>query len=280
MRRDGRRTAARSALRRTAERIRTTSGSSASRSRAEKPITSRASSAADWSHDGKWIAFEKLRHPPTKGRPATQARRVGGRRREEPYARPKRFDGRVITSVHYKRDGTLDLLPDPSIHRKLIALRRPGRWWLARQLQRDVRHGGRRVVCRRRGGPVSPADEHEDDNVSEREPSTAISRATRRRRTAQCDRDRRDHARPRSRRTVCGSRSFERPSRASSPIDGANLGPDGILRGQPQNSPPSWDDIPGAPTWTADGRAARFARGPGGNNHLFEAPLQGKVVRP
>src|SRR5262249_32518367 len=71
-----------------------------------------------WSRDGKWIAFEKsptergegVERPPHEGWIAPDA--------HSHTLDQKRFDGRVITAMHYKRDGTLDFLSDPSVRGK------------------------------------------------------------------------------------------------------------------------------------------------------------------
>src|SRR6267142_1149767 len=76
-----------------------------------------------WSRDGKWIAFEKS--PST-----TSTRTDDGDTPRQPREGwiaadakshtldAKRFDGRVITNLRYKRDGTLEFVPDPSLRQK------------------------------------------------------------------------------------------------------------------------------------------------------------------
>ena len=54
---------------------------------------------------------------------------------------------------------------------------------------------------------------------------------------------------------------------------------DGSFRGQPQNLTATWDNIPGAPSWSADSRSVRFAAGIGGDAHLFDVSLQNRTVR-
>jgi dipeptidyl aminopeptidase/acylaminoacyl peptidase len=236
-----------------------------------------------WSRDGKWIAFEKA---PSKGEddgePAQQKREGWIAADAKSHTLDaKRFDGRVITSIRYKRDGTLDFLPDPSIRSRTQLFVVPADGGQARQLTRgafDVSN----VTWSADGATIFyTADEHEDDNIVGRGPSAAIYAVPR------------DGGEPRRVTTAAGNHAspavspdglrlayVETADQGEQPeIMVSELAPDGSLRGQPQNITAAWDNIPGAPTWTPDGRAVRFGAGIGGDAHLFEAPLQGKVVR-
>ena len=75
-----------------------------------------------WSRDGKWIAFVKQ-----PGSEETGEDEAKDKNKREGWIAPnsvsktvdaKRFDGRVITSTRYKRDGTLTFLPHFSIEKK------------------------------------------------------------------------------------------------------------------------------------------------------------------
>jgi len=237
-----------------------------------------------WSRDGKWIAFEKA---PAK---ADDGDAAGDQKHREGWiaadARShtldaKRFDGRVITAIRYKRDGTLDLLADPSMRTRTQLFVVPADGGQARQLTRGpVDVSG--VTWSADGTTIYyTADEHEDDNIVGRDPNAAIYAIAR------------DGGDPRRVTTAAGNHANPEVSPDGSRIayvytaaQGeqpeimvAELAGDGSFRGQPQNITATWDNIPGAPTWTVDGRAVRFGAGIGGDAQLFEAPLQGRSVR-
>jgi dipeptidyl aminopeptidase/acylaminoacyl peptidase len=234
-----------------------------------------------WSRDGKWIAFEKspsdrgegVERPPHEGWIAPDA--------HSHTLDPKRFDGRVITALHYKRDGTLDFLPDPSVRGKTQLFVVAATGGPARQITKttfDVSG----VTWSADGRTIFfTGDEHQDDNVLGRDPQTAIYAVSReggepRKITS----DGGAHTQPAVSPDGTHLAFLQTPKQGDeTDLMVVEIGPDATFRGQPQNLTASWDDIPGPPTWTADGRALRFAAGLHGNNHLYETALQSKTVR-
>ncbi len=53
---------------------------------------------------------------------------------------------------------------------------------------------------------------------------------------------------------------------------------DGGPSEKPENLTAAWDLLPGAPTWSADGKFIYFSGGVGGNTHLFRVPSAGGAV--
>jgi dipeptidyl aminopeptidase/acylaminoacyl peptidase len=235
-----------------------------------------------WSRDGKWMAFGKSPTADDDGGAARPLRE--GWIAADAHSHtldPKRFDGRVITSIHYKRDGTLDLLPDPAIHQKGQIFVVPAQGGSAQQLTKGTFEAAG-IVWSADGRTIFfTGDEHQDQDAIGRESETAIYAVSR------------DGGAVRRLSTPGGS--FSQPSLSA---DGAHLAfvytpkqgeqpdimavdvaADGTFRGQPQNLTAAWDNIPGAPSWSADGRSVRFAAGIGGDAHLFETSLQGRATR-
>jgi dipeptidyl aminopeptidase/acylaminoacyl peptidase len=235
-----------------------------------------------WSRDGKWIAFEKS--------PSTRSEEGEARNPHEGWIAAdahshtldaKRFDGRVLTSMRYKRDGTLEFLPDPAIHAKTQLYVVPAEGGTPRQLTKTTFDVSGAVWSADSRTIFFTGDEHQDDNVLGRDQQTAIFAISR------------DGGEPRKVTTTTGAHTqpavspsgthlaFLRTPKQGEETDlmVAEIGPDGSFRTQPQNLTASWDDIPTAPMWTADGRAIRFAAGLRGNNHLYEVGLQNKTER-
>jgi dipeptidyl aminopeptidase/acylaminoacyl peptidase len=236
-----------------------------------------------WSRDGKWIAFEKAPSQADEAEAGPRERREGwiAADAKSHTLDAKRFDGRVITSLRYKRDGTLDLMPDPSTRNRTQLFVAPADGGQARQLTRGGFDIGGATWSADGATIFFTADEHQDDNVIGRDASAAIYAVAReggdpRRITT----DPGNHANPvvspdgGRLAYVYTAAQGEQPE-----ILVVELTPDGGLRGQPQNVTATWDNIPGAPTWTPDGRAVRFGAGIGGDAHLFEAPVQSRSVR-
>ncbi|MBE22070.1 MAG: hypothetical protein CME22_00115 [Gemmatimonadetes bacterium] len=58
----------------------------------------------------------------------------------------------------------------------------------------------------------------------------------------------------------------------------AEIGSDGSLRAEPENLTSGWDLDPGTPEWTADGTGILFTAGIGGNRQLFRVATSGGPV--
>ena len=238
-----------------------------------------------WSRDGKWIVFEKS---PSNRSDDTESTTPHERREGWIAADArthtldaKRFDGRVITSIRYKRDGTLDFLPDPAIRQKMQIFVVAADGGHARQVTHTAFDVNSLAWSADAATIFFTGDEHQDDNIIGRDQSAAIYAVSR------------ESGEPHKVTTMAGNHAqpavspdgsriayVHTPKQGEQPeIMVAELGPDGALRGQPQNVTATWDNIPGAPIWTPDGRAIRFGAGIGGDSHLFESGLQTKTVR-
>ena len=232
-----------------------------------------------WSPDGSWIAYTAV---PEADEADDAAEREG-------WIAPdaitttldaERFDGRVITSMRYKRDGTLPLLPHYSVTPKRQLFVVPADGGEATQLTTlpfDVES----PVWSRDGGQLFfVGNEREDDEYSrdETEDLYAISRDG--------GDSRRLTPNPGSEFAPAVSPSGEQlaflyQERPTGEVDlkVVDLGANGTLSGPPRTLTNEWHDIPGAPTWTVDGSAIRFEAGVGGNRHLFEVTVRGELIR-
>ena len=239
-----------------------------------------------WSRDSKWIAFVKSPSNPGEDADAPKPPREGW---IAPDARSrtldaKRFDGRVITNLRYKRDGTLELLPDPSARQKPQLFVVPAEGGQPKQLTRTAFEVGG-VVWSADGKTIFfTGDEYQDANVIGRDPSTAIYAIARdggepRRVTATAG----NHAQPSVSPDGARIAYIHTAKQGEQPeimvADLADVTSGGTLRGQAQSLTASWDNIPGAPAWSADGRIIRFGAGIGGDSHVFEVPILSKQVR-
>jgi dipeptidyl aminopeptidase/acylaminoacyl peptidase len=249
-----------------------------------------------WSPDGAWIAYTRA-----PGEDETSERSRGAEGQREGWIAAdalshtldaKRFDGRVITSMRYKRDGTLALLPDPSIRRKSQLFVVPAAGGEPKQLTTlpfDVGGGGGGGPGGGGGGVVWSPDgrrlyfggnPEQDDEYNEENTQQLYVIGV-------------EGGEPRAITTNPGSETGAAISpdgkllayvatadRGSQPeITVAPLGPDGGLAGAPQALTKDWDLIPEGPTWTADGKTLQWEAGIGGNAHLFAVAAAGGSVR-
>jgi dipeptidyl aminopeptidase/acylaminoacyl peptidase len=241
-----------------------------------------------WSPDGRWIAFVR------SGDDDDEADERGGERGGRGAERrgwiapdavtttldARRFDGRVVTSMRYKRDGTLGFLghhatrPRAQLH---VVPAGGGEARRVTDLAFDVRGplwtpDGRTLVF--------TADPHQYDEHSD-QPTAALWAVSR------------DGGEPRRLGALAGGHAapalspdgrrlafLHTPERgAQTDLLMVEIAADGTFRGEPRNLTTAWDLVPGAPAWTPDGRTLRFEAAIGGAVHLFEVPADGGASR-
>lgn len=228
-----------------------------------------------WSPDGNWIAFTRAPEDPD-GEESPE---------REGWISPdaisntldaQRFDGRVITSTRYKRDGSLQFLPDPSIRDK-------------RQLFIVSAAGGEPVQLTETpfdvGGVVWSPDgetllftgnERQDDELNTEQTgdiyAVARSGGQARRLTENPGSESSPTFSPDGSRLTF-SYTAERASLTELRI--VDVAPDGTFRGEPRNLMPSWDRRFGGVHWMPDGNSLRFRAGIGGNAHIFAVSADG-----
>lgn len=226
-----------------------------------------------WSPDGEWIAYVKApegedEEEPREGWIAPDAVTTT--------LDAERFDGRVITSIRYKRDGVPALLPHHSVRTRRQLFVVPAGGGEPRQLTDlpfDV------------GGPVWSADgryvfftgdEYQDDETSTERTGDIWAVA------AQGGSVRRLTTNPGSEFAPAvapdgGSIAYLSNPARGAPTDllVAEVGPDGSFRGEAANVTADWDLSPGAPRWSPDGDALTFRAGIGGSWHLFRVGAAG-----
>lgn len=230
-----------------------------------------------WSPDGTWIAFLKA---PGASDEESADKHEGwiAPNAVSHTLDPKRFDGRVVTSTRTKRDGTLALMPDPSIRKKnqLFVVAATG--GEARQITQGV-YEIRSVVWTGDGSTLLfTADESEDNEYND-EPTMDLYAVS-----ASGGSVRKLTTNPGSETDVALSPKGERLAFTQTKSRGGetdlmvvDIALDGAFKGAPRNLTASWDNVPGDLSWIPDGSAVRFEGGIGGDTHLFEASLKGTV---
>jgi len=191
----------------------------------------------------------------------------------------ERFDGRVITSMRYKRDGSSGIRPHPSVSSKRQLFVVPAAGGEPRQLTRlpfDVEDAtwsaeGLRLFF--------SGDEREDDEFVTA-PSgdlwmvaaaggsvTRLAEATG------------------SERGPTVSPDGERIAFLATPDRGAEtdvyvaeLGPDGLFRSTPVNVTEGWSLDPGSLLWSSDALTLMWTARIGGDAHVFRVPASGGAV--
>jgi dipeptidyl aminopeptidase/acylaminoacyl peptidase len=233
-----------------------------------------------WSPDGQWIAFTRA--------PRDDGESAGERDRREGWISPdaishtldeKRFDGRVITSMRYKRDGTLTLLPDPSVRDKSQLFVVPASGGEPRQIT-ETPFNVRGPLWSGDGSTIFFGGNPEEDNEYNRDNTNEIYAINV------------DGGEPRVLTTNPGSESDYAVSpdgrsmvysfsanRGSQPeIMVVDLAADGRFTSEPRMLTGGFDLVPRGLSWTPDGKAIRFSAGIGGNTHVFEVPARGSEV--
>ena len=237
-----------------------------------------------WSPDGTLIAYVKA--PDEDGTDQTPDDEVEGREgwvASDAVSRTldaSRFDGRVVTSTRYKRDGRLALQPHYLTRpkRQIMVVESTG--GEPRQLTRLSFSAGNPVWSRDGRVIFFTGDDREDDELNSENSgdiwAVGAQGGTVRRLTTNPGTESAPAVSPDGRRVAF----LSTPARGSqTDLLVAEIGPDGHFRGLPLNLTEDWDLRPGAPAWTADGTGVRFSAGTGGDSHLFHA-APGDSVRP
>lgn len=229
-----------------------------------------------WSPDGQQIVFAMAQRDDLAEREGWISPSAVSSTMDE-----ERFDGRVITSTRYKRDGVLTLMPDPATRAK-------------RQLYIVAADGGvpRRLTSLNFdvSGPVwSPdgrivyftGDERQDDG-SNRELTGDIWAVTVadggvRQVTPNPGSESGPSISPDG-----GRLAFVLRAETGAPRDllVVDLAPDGTFANDPVNLTAEFDLDAAGPSWSADGTALHFVTRSGGDRHLFRVAAVGGAVAP
>ncbi len=231
-----------------------------------------------WSPSGEWIAFVKAPQPEDEGPPAERDGWIAPDAISATLD-SARFDGRVVTSIRYKSDGTLQFRPHYATRAKRQLFVVPATGGTAVQIT-DVGFDVGGVVWSANSDRLFfTGDEFQDDELNQ-EQTVDIWTAT-----PTGGAIRRLTSNPGSETAPAISPDGDWIAYLSRPDRGeqtdlllVGIGPDGQPRGSALNLTGSWDYRPGAPTWTADGTALTFAAGTGGNAHLFRVAATGGPV--
>jgi dipeptidyl aminopeptidase/acylaminoacyl peptidase len=231
-----------------------------------------------WSPDGNWIAYTKPAGEPDATRNAHAGWIAGDALSHTLDA--QRFDGRVITTARYKRDGMLELLPDPAVRKAHQLFVVPARGGVARQLTPatfDVgsvswSHDSRLLVLTGSDRPIAEADLQTIQDIY----VIARDGGVPKRLTSNPGAERSPAWSP-ARNQLAFVLSPERNAKPDVMVVDVAAG--GQFAGQPRDLTADWDLAPGELSWTPDGAALRFDAETRGNVHLFEVPVAGGTVR-
>lgn len=222
-----------------------------------------------WSPDGRWIAFLKTPDEETKaaGSDGDGGGDTGAKAREGWIAPgaltrtldAKRFDGRVITSMRYKSNGTLTWLPDPATRRKAQIFVVAAAGGDPRQVT-DLAFAPSQLTWLADNATILfTGDERQDDeyNVDSTSDLYAVVRTGGAPRLLTTN--------PGSERSAAVSPKGDRLAYLFSKERGAetdvlvvDIAADGTFTSTPRNLTAAWDRQPGAPEWLPDGRGVRF----------------------
>ena len=230
-----------------------------------------------WSPDGAWIAYTR---PVDDG--AADDARAG-------WVAPdtvtntlnaERFDGRVITSMRYKRDGAAAPQPHPASQpkRQLFVVATGG----GEPVQRtDAAFDVGDLTWSADGERIYFTGDELEDDERNGELTTDIYVVGR-----ETGEPRNLTSNPGNERAPALSPDGNRLAYLSTRGRGeeidirvVDLAPDGTFRGIARSLTGDWDLTPGAPTWAATGEAVRFLAAVGGSRHLFEVTVTGDLIR-
>ena len=237
-----------------------------------------------WSPDGMWIAYTKK--PSRESSNIMETNALGERQgwiapnAISQTVNAERFDGRVITSMRYKRDGRLQLQPHPSIVEATQLFVVPAAGGEPRQLT-SLTFDIREVIWSANGERLYFTADAEADDEYNKDLTVDIY-------TLAMDgtgQPRRLTSNPGSERAIAISPNGVLLAYLSTPGRGkktdlkmVSLGADGRLSGTPRTLTSNWNLTPGTPRWT-DNDTLRFEAGIKGSSHLFEVSTQGSLVR-
>ncbi len=184
----------------------------------------------------------------------------------------KRFDGRVITQMNYKSDGTLTLMPHRSARNKeqlFVVSAEGGEAVQITDLPYDV---SAPVWTADSRTLVFQGDEKQDDEY-DIEPTDSLYAVSReggevRTLTANPGAERSPAISPNGGRLAYLS-NLKRGGETDVMV--VDIAPNAEFRGQPRNLTVKWALDPGAPDWAGSNSSVRFSSVIGGNVHLFEA---------
>lgn len=190
-----------------------------------------------------------------------------------------RFDGRVITQMRYKRDGTSAWLPHPSVDdkRQLFVVSSDG--GEPRQLtDLDFNVGG--ITWSSNGNRIYFSGDPEEDDEYNDDLTTNIyvldvSSGDHRQVTDEPGAQRNPEVSPNGRHLIY-IHTEERG--AQNNIIQVNIADDGTAMGERINLTENWDLSPGGLHWTPNNRNVRFSAWIHGNAHLFEVRSGGGSV--
>lgn len=230
-----------------------------------------------WSPDGDWIAY--LAAPSDDERAGPRNGWISPNAISSTLS-AERFDGRVITHLNYKRDGTHPLLPHPETVRKRQIFVLPASGGDATQLT-DLPFSAGGVSWSPDGRYLLfSGDEHEDEELN-RDPTTqiyAVSRegGTVRRLSSGYGSNYAPAVSPDGRRMAfLHTEERDAPTR----VMVVDVAGDLSFQGTPRTLTSDWDFSPGSPQWTPDGNALRWETAAFGNRHVYEVPVAGGTVR-
>ena len=231
-----------------------------------------------WSGDGRWIGytFSEAREDDegVENREGWVAPDAVSRTLSD-----ERFDGRVVTSTRYKKDGQLTLRTHFSVTPKAQLYVVSSSGGRPRQLT-DVAFNVEDVSWAFDARLIYfTGDEGEDDEqVRENRSDLWVARLTDGSVTKLTFSDGAGSSPAVS--PDGGRIIFVLAGGRGEPVDlmVVNVASDGIFLGVPQNLTSSWDLEPMSPQWSADGTGVYFSARIGGGEHLFRVPAAGGTV--